>query len=205
MAVSYKYPVPAIGTKGVYSLLSPFTPSPGEVLNCIAVRTLSSYIANNDDPLVSVYTSAGLTEDNYDEDLADNIQIVSLVNDKGYVYLVPARYIQSYPIQDGVMYRPLALSVALPLMPLALDLTGFVQDVKELVMEKLGVDCVTELVETGSPRAVDPVISQNVETEREMNATDRNTSYGRINALQEALAEAYAQIRVLEEYIVAKG
>ena len=202
MANPFGYPVPYTGTKGVYQLAQPFSTSEGEILECTAVRTLASYIANNDDALSEVYKANGLTEDHYSEDLNENMKIVTLVNKGGYVYLVPAKYIQSYPIQDGVYYRPLSISTALPLMPMTKDLSFLLNDIQELIKARLGVASTSILVETAAPRSVDAAQSKAIEVARSMAVSQAGTSYEIIASLQHRLTEVLARNQELEQYVI---
>lgn len=202
MSIFMKYPVPAVRTKGVYALASPFSTNDGELLECTSVRTVSDYIANGEDVVKEVFLDNGLTQDDYDEALAENMEIVALVNQGGYIYQVPAKYIQSYPVQDGVLYRPVTITTALPLMPMGKDLDFIMKDIEDLITSRLGVSCKVKIVETATPRAVDIIQSKTIEAARAANISQSGTSYQVIANLRNALDEANSRLQVLERYIV---
>ena len=188
MANMYLYPIPAVGTKGIYTLTSPFSTDPGEVLECDGIRTLSAYIANNDDALQTVYLDNKLTEDDYNADLAINIEVVTLVNSKGFRRLVPAKYIASYPVQDGVFYRALTVGLAL--------------EIQDLVKARLGVASKTTLIQATDPRAFSHTEDDTVQGQRRMLMEGDGTQFATIAKQQRYIEELQARLRTLELWVI---
>lgn len=203
MSKIFRYPTPSVGMKGVYTLNSPFSSDPGEILECIAVRSLTSYIANNDDALTDVYKKAGLTEDDYASDLDADMEIISLVNTKGYRLLVPAKYIASYPVVDGVFYRGISIGTALPLMPVEQNLQFILDDIATLIRTKLGVDSQVKLIETTEPRAVTQDQHKSIQAARKVIISGDPTLYTTVAKQQQLIANQAARIQELEAYIIA--
>lgn len=205
MTPLFKYISPLIGTKGVYEFSHDFNVTEGELLECIAVRTLSDYIANNEDPWNDFYKPAGLTEANYQEDLAINIEIASLRNDGGYVYRIPCRYIASYPIQDGIGYHAVTLPCALPAIRIDQDLTTLIDEMKKTILSNLGVSSVISVVQTSTVRAIDGAADQRIQAERQL-IVDQNASvYAELAQKDQKIAELQQRISVLEAYIIANA
>lgn len=203
MSKLFRYPIPTVGMTGVYTLVTPFTTDPGEILECTAVRSLKSYISNNDDPLNEVYKKVGLTEDQYNEDLNDDMEIVTLVNTKGYFILVPAKYIAGYPAIDGVYYRAITIGVPLPLMPVNQNLAFIGSDITTLIKAKLGVDTAPVLIETTDPRAFSQDENKSVQAARKAVMSGDPTLYGTVARQQQVIAEQAARIQALEAWIIA--
>lgn len=202
MANMYLYPIPAVGTKGIYTLTSPFSTDPGEVLECDGIRTLSAYIANNDDALQTVYLDNKLTEDDYNADLAINIEVVTLVNSKGFRRLVPAKYIASYPVQDGVFYRALTVGLALPLMPVEQDIRPVMLEIQDLVKARLGVASKTTLIQATDPRAFTHTQDDTVQGQRRMLMEGDGTQFATIAKQQRYIEELQARLRALELWVI---
>lgn len=202
MSTIFRFPAPAIGTKGLYSLLSPFSVPVGQLLECTAVRTIPSYLSDNDDPLQEVYIANGLTEDNYETDLKEGVEIVSLVNSGGFVLRVPARYIASFPVQDGVPYRSVAISAFLPPLPVDKDLSGLIAGIQELIQNTLGVSSDVKSVETSQIVAVTGAKNQEITTERDMVIGSMNTLYGQNAELLRRIEQLTERNAVLEKYII---
>lgn len=199
----FKYPIPSVGMTGVYTLITPFSTDPGEVLECIDVRSLTSYIANNDDALTEVYKAKGLTEDDYTADLNADMRIVAFVNDKGYRIQVPAKYIAGYPAIDGVYYRALTIGVPLPLMPVEQNLDFLVQDIKTLVKAKLGVDTTPVLIEASDPTVLTQDEHKSVQAARKVIISGDPTLYSTVASQAKLITEQAARIQALEAWIIA--
>lgn len=195
-------PIPGIGTKGVYTLAGKFATAPGELIECTGIRTLSDLIANNDDPYATIYSPNGLTEDEYNSDLATDMEIVTFANDRGFIRHVPANKIISYPKQDGIYYHGMGLMCALPLMRVDLDLQVIADDVQQLIMSRLGVESTVKLVETTAVRVFDIDKSAIIEAGRTAKATDQGGAYATIARQALELANANERIRVLEQAVI---
>lgn len=202
MADMFKYVSPLIGSKGIYTLVAPFSTSPGEILECIAIRTISDYIANNDDPLQTVYLANDLTEDDYDADAAINIEIVTLRNDNGYQYLVPAKYITAYPIQDGVLYRAVTVVCALPPVHVDQDFTMIYKEIQDIIKANLGVKTVISKVETSHIRGISGSEDAQLQAQRDIVKGDSASIYMTVVEQANLIAEQKQKIALLEKYII---
>lgn len=203
MSKLFRYPIPAIGMKGVYTLVTPFRTEPGEILECTAVRSLKSYIANNDEPLDTVYKPAGLTEDDYNNDLNEDMEIVSLVNVKGYRIQVPAKYLAGYPAIDGVYYRAITIGVPLPLMPVDQDLSFISTDIETLIKDRLGVATAPVLIETTNPVAKTQDEHKTITAARKAVISGDPTLYSTVTKQNVLIAQQAARIQALEAWIKA--
>jgi len=203
MAARYMYPTPPLGAIGVYSLLSPFSTQEGESFECIAVRRFSDYEVNSEDLWTDLYSPAGLTEDKYLEDKKLNLEIVTLMSERGYTLQVPVKYIQKYPLQDGVPYRRMGLHVSLPAMLLDQDLSAFKTRIEEAALDTLGVSVKFKEVETSRVRRFNPDESAVIQVQRQNTIGSNVTPYVKMRILQNQLQEATQKIQALEAYILA--
>ncbi len=144
------YILPPIGSSGVYVLSSPFDTKvpPLASLTCKAIRKISDYLASSEDPKTLCYINNGLTEDNYNEDAILDIDIVSLQSGEGQWLYIPASYIVTYPITNGIPYRSIALAIALPQLPVTQDISAMEADVANVIRDHIGVIPSVEVVET---------------------------------------------------------
>lgn len=202
MTELYMYQIPAIGTKGVYSLLAPFTTDDGEVYECVAVRTISAYLAAGEDPVAEIYTPFKLSEDDYLEDAKVDMQIITLRNDKGYSFYVPARYISKYPIQDGIDYASYVIQLYMPPVPVGLNTTELESELKDIVAFRLGIEVETDKVQTSDVRSIDRTISDTISAERLSKTQGASTQYAQIVMLQQTIEAQKARIKALEDYII---
>jgi hypothetical protein len=204
MTELYKYQVPGIGTKGIYTLLAPFTTENNEVYECIAVRTISAYLAAGEDPLSVVYVPVQLTEDDYLEDAALDMQIVTLRNDKGYSIYVPARYISKYPIQDGVDFASYVIQLFLPPFPVDQNTTAFESELRELTLQRLGVESQVDKVQTSDVRSIERQLADTIVADRLVTINGNVTAFAQVAQLQAVIEQQKARIKALEDYIESK-
>lgn len=202
MSKLFEYYIPTVGAKGVYALLSPFSTLEGEVYECIAVDTIASLIANNDDPFAEIYQTAGLTQDQFKADASENMQIITLRNDTGYCLKIPAKYLAGYPVQDGIFYRSLSVSVFLPAMPITQDVTGLKTDLEDLVRTNLGVSARVSFVETSRLKMVSVATHEATQTARELVKSQNSTLYGQIAELQARVDYLTSRNQALEQFLI---
>lgn len=201
MAARYMYPVPPIGTIGVYTLIAPFSTQEGESFECIAVRRFSDYAVNSEDLWTDLYSPAGISEDKYEQDKKINLEIATLMSERGYTIQVPVKYIEKYPMQDGIPYRRMGLHISLPAMLVGHDLSSFKTRIHEAALNTLGVDVILKETEASRIRRFDPNVSDTIQNQRQLKAQEV-TPYVRMMQLQGQLNDAMQKIAVLEQYIL---
>lgn len=142
--------IPAIGTRGLFELATPFDKmvAKGVEYSCKAIRRLSDYLANNEDPYAIIYEPQGISDDIFKEDMEEDAYIICLQSRKGHWLYVPYRYVLSYADGSGVQYHSVMLNFSLPSIPVDLDLTGLQADIQELIKGQLGVNSVSNVTET---------------------------------------------------------
>lgn len=196
--------IPVIGSQGFFDLQAPFNAQLVEGLEYTsrAVRALSDYIANNEDPWETIYNPNGIQESVYKEDLKQNAYVVSLQSSTGHWLYVPERYVLHYPSVNGVPYRSVMIGVSLPSMPVEQDFGYLLTDVKSLVDSALGVSSTVRTVETSKvvliPRETHDIKRQ----ERLQNSINHRTMHDRIVDLTTKNTAMTTKIRQLEDYIL---
>lgn len=197
------YVVPTLGSIGFFELRAPFDTKIllNERYSCQAVRKISDYIANNEDVQALVYTANTLTEQDYTDAANEDMYIVSLQSDKGHWVYVPVNYILKFPITNGIPYRNITLSVALPAIPANKNLSNLETDIANLVKDSLGVDSVIRQVQTSRVTLVPKNKHDSAETARALISNGRVTDRSRYMKAMQDLQTALNKIQDLEEYI----
>ena len=197
--------IPTVGSSGYFELSSPFDTLvlPNERYTCQAVRRLSDYLANNETPKTDIYDKYGIKESLYDSDREANMQIVSLQSEKGHWLYVPARYVVSYPITNGIPYRTMMIGAALPAFPADKDLSFLITDIGNLISDSLGVTATIKVVETSRVTLVPSAKHEASVAKRAMQSNGRVTDRSRYMSLKSDHEVALAKIKQLEEYIKA--
>lgn len=195
--------LPTIGSSGYFRLKAPLSTLiiENEVYTCRAIRTLNDYLANNEDPLTDVYKNYGLSDAEYQTDIASNASIVSLQSDSGHWLYIPARYIDSYPLTNGIPYRTVMIGISLPSLPVDKDISYVGTDLTNLIKDRLGVTPVIKQVETSRPVLVDKATHDQLTAERALVAKVGETDSSRYQKLMVDFNTALRKIAMLEKYI----
>lgn len=197
--------IPEVGTSGYFNLAEPFNTLSltFERYTVKAVRKLSDYLSNNEKPLDDIYKLAGLVQADYDADIAVDMAIVVLQSAKGHILSVPARYVLSYPIADGTIYRVSALSVMLPAMPIEKSYDLIKDEVRELIKDTLGVSCKVEVVEVSRPVMV-PKEKHDIEMQKRAQFTmGKGSTRLKLNSLRIQNQLLLDKVAELEAWIIA--
>lgn len=199
------YKIPTIGSEGYFVLISPLDNLIGlnELYTCKGIRNISEYIANNEDVKTNIYDKYLLPTIDYEEDLDSDSPIVSLQSQKGHWLYIPARYFSSYPIINGIKYSTKVLSFQLPAMPVDQNLSGTINDIRQLIMDRLGVDSIGKDIETSRVTLV-PKNKHMLETAVRNGNKDGSYSYLTMyNKLKIIYQLALDKIQALEGYLLA--
>lgn len=194
-------PLPALNSAGTYTSLPPFNSiiSPKAIYYCRGIRKLSDYIASNQDPLTTIYEPVGLTEAEYNTDLVNDVDIISLQNNESVWVIVPSSYLVSYPVPNGINYRSVALVSKLPIIREDLDLSFLMDEISSLITDKIGVQPEIELVETSQTISLTETEETSLKASRAIN--DRLSKRGKILKLSEQVAALTLEKQALLDYI----
>lgn len=195
--------LPALGSSGTYELSAPYDTKvlPEEIYTCKGIRKLSEYISYNQDPKKTVYDYYGLTELDYENDIKEDMEIISLQNKTGVWLYVPARFILKYPIVNGIPYHQVALVCKLPAIETSKNLDFLKTDISNLIRDYLGVDSTIDIVELSRVIAVTKEMSDTMIAERALLSSGRVTDRARYIQLLQDYNVALDKITQLETYI----
>ncbi len=195
--------LPVIGSSGTYELLPPFDTVilPEELYTCKAIRNISEYVSYNQDPKKLVYDYYGLSENDYENDIQEDMEIVSLQNNKGVWVYVPARYIVKYPEVDGIPYHQLSMVCKIPAIEVSRDISHLKTDVINLIKDTLGVEAAVEIVEVSRTIAVTKDVSDQLKIDRALVSNGRVTDRAKYMQLLQQQQVLLDKIEGLENYI----
>lgn len=194
--------LPTIGSSGTYELRTPLDVlmTPGERYTCQAIRKISDYLANNEDIKEDIYVTYGI-ETEYDTDANNDAYIVSLQSAKGHWLYIPARYIITYPIVNGIPYRSVMLGISLPSIPVTQDLSYLETEIQNIISDSLGIVPVIRQVETSRIVLISKDKHDTTQMERSMLSAERLTDRSRYMSLVQDHQLALQKIAELEQYI----
>lgn len=199
--------LPTVGSSGYFALRAPLDTLivQNERYTCQAIRRISDYVAANEKPFELIYDKYKLTEEEWKNDQASNMYIVSLQSDKGHWLYVPASYILTFPIPNGIPYRAISLVVALPSIPADTDLSFIEQDIRNIIKDSIGVNCNIKPIETSRVVLFTKENHDIIKAERDILASGRGTDRARYKDTQQQLDIALGKIVALEKYIIDNG
>lgn len=179
--------IPAVGMVGRWTLKPPIdTYLLREVVyTCRAVRSISNYLSNNENPFKDIYTPLGLSEATYNQDLEAGVSIVSLQSDNGVWVQIPVSYIVGYPDNNGVLYQSVMVGVGLRTMPKDMDLRSYVEKLTADTFDMLGVYPQVKVMPIDDVLMLDVDDSDNLIDERKNNIKYTQTMSMRIRILEE--------------------
>lgn len=192
-----------IGTTGLWNINAPFNDAlqVGVPYTLVSIRLLSEIIAADGDPENDYYTANGISSSIYEEDIINNVAILSLQNDNGTILHIPSSFFASYPDIGGVPYRVMALTINIGAIPDTMSLVNIMVKIQSDVLETLGIDAIVK------PIALSPITMLNsndalaVETARVAKVSTALTDYTKYLKVSADLASARQKISLLEQYI----
>jgi len=198
-------PIPVTGQRGYFEFLTPFDTQAGstERFTVKSIRLISDYVNNNEDVKADVYTANGI-ESEYDAAVAADMEILGLQSAKGHWIYIPADYVKTYPILEGVAYQVLSLVIPLQPMPVDTDLTDLKAQLVDVITTSLGFT--TTVSEVASSRTSMVSVDKDTgitATRAALKAT--TTKAVQIATLQDQLALALEKVSALESYIIDAG
>lgn len=196
--------LPTLGAKGVFTLTAPFDTVIGsnEIYECKSIRSIDEFFSEGLDPKQDYYTAYGLNEQEFAYDHTNSVSIVGLESESGDWVYVPARYVSSYPRIDGIKYRAITLSVALPIMPVDADLSTLKDMIANISEDYIGVDgIIVKEIESSRPVSVSPTLHALTRDSRL--TSSRVGNFYTLYKQQEAVVVAQQnKIAELEQFII---
>jgi hypothetical protein len=185
--------------KGTFEFGTPFESAiPSNIEMCVTTTsTLADLERDGKNPLQTIYILSGLTEENYKEDLKNNVPIIGLESNGKFIY-VPDKYILKYPDPSGTPYTAKALVLNMSTIPDSIDLDSILVEIQELIKARTGIKPNKQIVNTSATVYADKVSDEAFNNARSVNITDRSNSFIKIAILNTEVAklkEENAQLR----------
>lgn len=199
--------VPAINTKGKFKLATPLDTYLNNDITytVIANRTIREMVDDGLDILKNVYLTAGLTEDDYDTDLINNIIITVLKSNGDNTYYIPSTKFISVPDITGVRYVQKTMGINLGYLPTDLDLDFLIPEVVDLLEAILGVTPNATIINTSQVTIYTDEEHDLFNTERINNVSNNETCIGKLTKIENILNEMKNKEKILVDRLVALG
>ena len=199
------YVIPAIGSVGTFVLATPYNTlvDPNVNYTCMAIRTIGEILAENKDPYAIAYQPANISQTIYQEDVQENLPIISLVSDGGNWVYVPASYILEIPVVNGINYKSIGINIILGLIQDQYDLTNLTNQLEQTVIAVTGITPTISPVQLSNSLQVTQSQADQIESARSALITNNDSLYGLYMNTLNSLQIANQQIQALEAYIMA--
>ncbi len=145
---------PNQGDAGFFNLKAPFSGliNPDSLYTCQSVRSINDYIASGESVYDKYYAPLKISDDEYQQDIADNVCIVGLQAGIGEWVYVPTSYILTAPINNGVKYIPVVMGISLGPIPDDYNLEAIKQQMLDIALNTFGVEAEVKGAVVGSPK-----------------------------------------------------
>jgi len=194
------------GMRGTFEALPPYDTVilAGVIYECLQVSTLRGLVASGEDPYELYYKPYGVSKEIYEIDYSSDVRIIALQSYAGQVVKVPSSYVRGLPDPGGVVYLMRALSVVLNALPADIDLQALKQDISDLIVSRLGIECTIQEVSYGADITLTVDQHRALSTHRSTVAAQPKNNLVRLNELQLLCTNQAQTISELQAYITSK-
>ena len=136
------YIIPPINTKGVFIFHPPYADDTNinkKEYEVIEIRKIKALHDDGLDPLNSIYIKAGLTKEDFIEDLNNDVPIVTLSADGDQYLYIPADRIKEMPAIIGHTATERLVTLSLGLMPDDINLETLYENIAIMVNDTISV------------------------------------------------------------------
>lgn len=136
------YIIPPINTKGVFIFHPPYADDTNinkKEYEVIEIRKIKALHDDGLDPLNSIYLKAGLTKEDFIEDLNTDVPIVTLSADGDQYLYIPADRIKEMPAIIGHTATERLVTLSLGLMPDDINLEMLYENIAIMVNDTISV------------------------------------------------------------------
>lgn len=195
--------LPEVGTTGRYKLKGKLTNllEPNRSYECIAVRKIRELEMLGVNILEEFYLPIKLTQEDLNEDIRKDASIVSLKTSNGTVTRFPNTYLTHYPSMQGIKYSVVGLGVNIGALPTSFDLSDIQQEIKELVLNRLGLRAQIRVLTLSPEEYLNHEDHQRVEQDRLSKVRVKSNVQLALEQEQEKNLKLSQYVRELETYI----
>lgn len=198
-------PIPPIGTRGRYSLTSPWSAAPGVLYTCAAVRRFVDIENLGTDVYETYYAASGLERSDYERDRQNDEAIVTLVSETTAPIYVPSSYIAAFPDLSHRNYHHVVLSASLGPLPDYIDLTFVRDQVAAAVSDVVGQEATVHLSVAPMSGTVSPEEHEALEAARQAAIQNRTTDRARLIEAQGKVTQLEQRLAIAEAILKENG
>ena len=144
--------IPPIKSKGTFEFKPPFDKKlyKEQEYTVIGVRLLLELSTKGEKPYETIYKPVNISEQEFMDDVNNNVPIIVFSNSGGETFNVPANRIASQPMVNGIRYQEKVLAINLGNLPVTYDLTVLLDVVKDAVYDTIGIKSTCKVLPSSS-------------------------------------------------------
>lgn len=196
---------PPIDRFGRYELAVPWTADPAKTYTCEAIRSFPDCEERGLNVLEDIYVAMGLTQTEYDADLAVDPNIITLMADDGETIYVPDTYVVSYPNMGDITYSHVVLSASIGPIPDYVPLSLLTANISALCSDVIGIEPEVNVNKAPHAGTVTPDQHEASEAARLQAITIRETWRARALQLEQDLNAANQVIADMSQILIDNG
>ena len=150
--------VPIIGSSGKFKFAAPFDTliNNDQIFKVAGIRTINDLVASEQEPLDTIYIATEMTEDDYKEDLENDVPIIVFTSESNEFFYIPADRVLSEPINNGIPYSERSIIINLGYLPTSMNLDLLDTILKDDIYNVLGKTVDVEYINTSAVFSVEP-------------------------------------------------
>lgn len=192
----------SIGLRGYYTATGVYETiiKPNVIHTCETIETLRSLVESSNKPFEQIYIPAGLGRSSFDRDYSSNVTIVGLRLDNGNLIKLPSYYLDKLPDANGVQYVGTMVGFAMNALPSSLDLQEFIDEIKDYLSSRVGVEC-RVTTSTYTPELLIDYDRHKILEDLRNRQINKYSAQNRIRELEASLLALTQKNAALETYI----
>ena len=169
--------IPPINLKGTFTLKQPLDTliNPKVIYRVSSIKWIQELIRDDIDVKQLIYLDQGLTEDDFYEDIKQEVPIVRLITDGGIEKNFPADHIVSMPQIIGKVFLNKALTVNLKYLPEELNIDFLQEEISDLIKTNIGIDTIVNIKTISSEYVATYEEYDQFEAKRLLNISNKTT------------------------------
>lgn len=197
--------IPPIGTRGLYSLKSPWVTKPTVLYQCSAIREFVDLENLGVNVYETYYFPMGLERNVFEQDRRSGQVIVTLTSDTEAPIYVPSSYIAAFPDLSYRNYQHIVLSASLGPLPDYIDLTFAKATVANVLSDVVGLTPTVHVSVAAMQGVISPQEHETLEAARQAAIVNRTTEYAKVLQLQQQVTSLQQQNAILVQILRDNG
>lgn len=195
------YIVPPINLTGTFKLKVPLNNLINEKVTYTvdSIKSIPSLLGDMIDVETLVYLEQGLTSEDYNNDLKNDVPIVTLKSEGNALFNIPATYFSYMPQLNGKIFTNKALIINMGYIPDNIDLNFIKDELNDYILSITGITPDISIEEISGKLIVSYEEADTFESERLANITLKETCRYRLQQALDTIDSYKIKIKALVE------